>query len=56
MEQLFILAIYAVIAYLIAKEGDKRKIGFSTSLILCLVLSPFIGGIITMLSPKTIKP
>lgn len=56
MESIVILAIYGTVCYFIAKQGAKRKIGFELSLILCLLLSPLIGGLITILSPKVFKP
>jgi predicted phage tail protein len=52
MEVIFILAINLGICFLIAKAGEKRKIGFGWSFFFCLFLSPIVGGIITMLSPK----
>lgn len=52
MEVIFILAINIGLCYLIAKAGEKRKIGFGWSFFLSIFLSPIIGGIITMLSPK----
>lgn len=55
MGSILTIIIYGVISYLIAKSGEKRKIGFGLSLVLCLFLSPLLGGIITMLSPKIIK-
>ncbi|MES2131836.1 MAG: hypothetical protein V4506_05755 [Bacteroidota bacterium] len=32
--------------------GEKRKIGYRKSAYWCLILTPFIGLIITLLSPK----
>ena len=55
MEILIFLAINFFISFLIAKAGEKRKIGFGWSFFFCLFLSPIIGGIITMLSPKIIN-
>ena len=55
MEILIFLAINVLISFLIAKAGEKRKIGFGWSFFFCLFLSPIIGGIITMLSPKIIN-
>lgn len=52
MELIIILAFNVGLGFLIAKAGEKRKIGFGLSFFLCLFLSPIIGGIITMLSPK----
>lgn len=52
MELLFVFVVYVFICYLIAKEGAKRKIGFNTSLVLSLIISPLIGGIVTMMSAK----
>jgi len=52
MELIFILAINIGICFLIAKAGEKRKIGFGWSFFFCFFLSPIVGGIITMLSPK----
>jgi uncharacterized membrane protein len=49
---LIVLALNIGICYFIAKSGKKRKIGFKLSFFLCIFLSPIIGGIITMLSPK----
>lgn len=55
MEIVVVLVINIAIAFLIAKAGEKRKIGFGWSFFFCLFLSPIIGGIITMLSPKVFK-
>ena len=55
MEILIFLAINVFISFLIAKAGEKRKIGFGWSFFFFLFLSPIIGGIITMLSPKIIN-
>ncbi|MGF1532109.1 MAG: hypothetical protein ACFCUI_00270 [Bernardetiaceae bacterium] len=52
MKELFIVLLNICICFLIAKVGEKRKIGFGWSFFFCLFLSPIIGGIITMLSPK----
>jgi len=52
MKEILILTINIGICFLIAKAGKKRKIGFGWSFFFCLFLSPIIGGIITMLSPK----
>lgn len=52
METFFLLIINIGICFLIAKAGEKRKIGFGWSFFFCLTLSPIIGGIITMLSSK----
>lgn len=56
MEAIILLVIYGAICFLIAKAGEARKIGFGMSLFLCLLLSPLIGGVITMLSPKIFQP
>jgi predicted phage tail protein len=55
MEIILFAAINIGICYLIAKAGEKRKIGFGWSFFFCLFFSPIIGGIITMLSPKIIN-
>jgi len=56
MEKLFFLIINLGICFLIAQyAGTKRKIGFGWSLFFCIFLSPIIGGIITMLSPKVFE-
>lgn len=55
---LIVLALFAInigICYFIAKSGKNRKIGFGLSFFLCIFLSPIIGGVITMLSPKVIE-
>ena len=53
MEALFTIIIYFGFSFLVAKSlGSKRKIGFGWSLFFCLLLSPFIGLIITLLSRK----
>lgn len=53
MEALFLIVISLGVGFLIAQyAGSKRKIGFGWSLFFCIFLSPLIGGIITMLSPK----
>ncbi|MGL4363651.1 MAG: hypothetical protein ACRCSB_00410 [Bacteroidales bacterium] len=52
MKEILLLAINIGICFLIANAGKKRKIGFGWSFFFCLFLSPIIGGIITMLSPK----
>lgn len=50
----FSILIYLGICFLISfYGGSKRKIGFGWSLIACLFLSPLIGGIITLISPRT---
>jgi hypothetical protein len=43
-----ILSLWIIPAYL----GSKRKIGYTWSLIACLFLTPLIGVIITLVSPK----
>ncbi len=52
MEAIFLLIINVGICFLIATAGKKRKIGFWWSFFLSFFLSPIVGGIITMLSPK----
>jgi len=52
MEIIFILAINICICFIIAKAGENRKIGFGWSYFFSFLLSPIIGGIITLLSPK----
>ncbi|GGG12795.1 hypothetical protein [Pontibacter amylolyticus] len=52
METIIFLAINIGVCYLIAKSGEKRKIGFGWSFFISLFLSPIVGGIITLLSSK----
>jgi hypothetical protein len=52
MEIFHIIAISMAICFLIAKEGENRKIGFGWSYFYSILLSPIIGVIITILSPK----
>lgn len=54
MEAIFFLSVNLVVCYLIAKAGEKRKIGFGWSFFFSIFLTPLIGGIITMLSPKVL--
>lgn len=44
----FLLALWIIPQYL----GQKRRIGFTRSLLACVFLTPLIGLIITLLSPK----
>jgi len=55
MGGLFLIIINLVFCLLIAKVGEKRKIGFGWSFVLCIFLSPIMGGIITMLSAKKVN-
>lgn len=52
MEIIFVIAINIGICYLIAKSGEKRKIGFGWSFFFSFFLSPIIGAIITFTSSK----
>lgn len=53
MKFLLIIIAQVVISYLVAEYvGRGRKIGFGVSFIVCLIVSPIIGGIVTLLSSK----
>lgn len=53
MEILVILAIYGVLAFVIAHFlGRKRQIGFGWSFFFCFFLNPIVGFIASMLSRK----
>lgn len=44
--------IWVAMCFLVATLGKKRKIGFGWSLAFCLLCSPFIGLVITLLSKR----
>ncbi len=45
--------IYLYATYLVAKTfGAKRQIGYSKSIYWCILLTPIIGLIVTLSSPK----
>ncbi len=52
MEGIFFLLFHALIAYLIARLGDNRNIGFGWSFVFALILGPVIGLIIVLCSKK----
>lgn len=52
MEQLFFLSLHCLFAYLIARLGEKRNIGFGWSFFFAFILSPIIGLIIVLCSGK----
>lgn len=52
MEQFVTIVGWVIICALIALLGRKRKIGYGWSLVLCLLVSPIIGLIITLCSKK----
>ncbi len=43
---------WIILSFVIASAGSSRNIGFGWSLVCCLIFSPLIGGIITLLSDK----
>jgi hypothetical protein len=52
--ELVVLLGYLILSFLIAKFiGSNRTIGFTGSLIVCIIFSPVFGLIITLLSKKT---
>jgi hypothetical protein len=52
MEQVLLPIFHVTISALVALLGRNRKIGYSWSFVLCLVLSPIIGVIIILFSKK----
>ena len=52
MEQFVTIVGWVIICALIALLGRKRKIGYGWSFVLCLLVSPIIGLIITLCSKK----
>lgn len=52
MEQFVTIVGWVIICALIALLGRKRKIGYGWSFVLCLLVSPLIGLIITLCSKK----
>lgn len=51
-----VILVWIVASFLIASYGDKRKIGFFTALLICLLLSPLIGFLCVLLSDKKDPP
>lgn len=53
MEALLIILFYAFLCTLVAYiVGDGRRIGFKNTFFVCLLISPFIGLIVALLSEK----
>ena len=52
MEQVLLLSFHLISSALVALLGRNRKIGYSWSFALCVVLSPIIGVIIILFSKK----
>ncbi len=47
-----IFILWLILSFVIASAGSSRKIGYGGSLVCCLLFSPLIGGIVTLLSDK----
>lgn len=53
MEKIISFAIWSLLIYAVAKLGSQRVIGFRTSMIVSILMTPVVGLIVVLCSPKT---
>ena len=58
MENIFVIAFlpYLIICIIVGIGGSGRQIGFMNSFLICVITTPIIGFIITVLSSKEKEP
>gem|GEM_PF-1525672 len=51
MEKIISFAIWSLLIYGVAKLGSQRVIGFRTSMIVSILMTPLVGLIVVLCSP-----